>query len=80
MPWTRQRLQVKARAWIWCKAGEVTVIGISGTCLASTQDVICARARGRRDKIPPVQPGLADSRGSEMVALHMAQFEWAGCP
>ena len=65
MPWTRQRLQVKARAWIWCKAGEATGTGISGMYLASTQDVICARARGRRNKIPPVQPGLADSRGSE---------------
>lgn len=56
------------------------VIGISGTYLASTQDVICARARGRRDKIPHLQPGLADSRGSEMVAQHMAKFEWARCP
>lgn len=69
-----------ARAWVWCKAAEVTVTEISGTHLASSQDVICARARGRRDKISPIKPSLAGSRGSEMVAQHMAQFEWAGCP
>lgn len=65
---------------VWCKAGEVTVTEISGTHLANTRDVICVRARGRRDKISPIKPGLAGSRGSEMVALHMAQFERAGCP
>jgi len=55
MAWTRQRLQKKVRTWIWCKAGEVIAIEISGMYLTSTQDVICARARGRRDKIPPIQ-------------------------
>lgn len=37
--WTRQRLRVKAGAWIWCKAGAMTVTGISGTHLARAQDV-----------------------------------------
>lgn len=39
MIWTRQSLQVKARAWIWGKAGAVTVTVVSGTHLAHTQDV-----------------------------------------
>lgn len=59
-----------ARAWIWCEAGEVTVTGISGMSLANTQDVICDRARGRRDEIPSIQPSLAGSGRSEMVAQH----------
>lgn len=34
-PWARLCLQMKARAWIWCMAGAVTLIGLTGTLLVS---------------------------------------------
>lgn len=58
-----------ARAWVWWEAGEVAVPGSSGMFLVNTQGVIPARARGRRDEIPPIQPSLAGSGGSEMLGL-----------
>lgn len=50
-PWARQCLQEKARAWIWCKAGEMTLIGLTGTSLVSAGDQ-CQGKRQERQNSP----------------------------